>query len=48
MELYCRLTLDFGIALYRIGGRLRSQDASLGGVNLGIPLLYAEFLTMVP
>ena len=23
--------------MYRIGGRLRSLDASLGGVNVGIP-----------
>ena len=25
--------------MYRIGGRLRNPDASLGGVDVGIPLL---------
>jgi hypothetical protein len=36
------LQLDTGIRyyMYRIGGRLRSQNASFGGVNGGIPLLY--------
>ena len=36
------LQFDIGIRcdMYRIGGRLRIQDASLGGVDGGIPLLY--------
>ena len=31
--------IGFGYYMYRIGGRLRSQGASLGGVVLWIPLL---------
>ncbi len=29
--------IEFWHVMYRIGGRLRNWDASLGGVNLGIP-----------
>ena len=31
--------IGFRYVMYSIGGRLRSQDASLGGVAVGIPLL---------
>ena len=35
------LQLDIGFrhCMYRIGGRLRDQDASFGGVTVGIPPL---------
>ncbi len=34
--------------MYRIGGRLRSQDASLGGAIVGIPLLYHWISNLAP
>ena len=34
-----QLDIEFRYFMYRIGGKLRSQNASFGGVDLGIPLL---------
>ena len=34
--------------MYSIGGRLRSQDASLGGVAVGIPLLTCSNSNLEP
>ena len=32
-----QLNIDIGYEMYRIGGRLGSEYASIRGVNLGIP-----------
>ena len=34
--------------MYRIGGRLRSQGVSFGGVNLGIPLSMNQVSNLLP
>ena len=34
-----QLNIDIGCVMYRIGGRQRSEYASMRGVNLGIPPL---------